>query len=493
MGLNTQGSHVSASRRPSSITYTEFNANWVHGLSPRGGALAVIQSATLQLGGNAFTGNHLVQFDTGAGATYSPDQWLPRGFQFFPFSIMSGGAIYVHSQSPIGYFSAGTRTALTVDSCTFELNSAWDGGAIMLVGLVDLLTERSVFQNNSALEKGALPFSSRTRLPTVSEVASSETHAAAHTGGAIFVNGAASLVDLGCIFRGNTASMAGALYQLGPVSLSNTWLVGNTAKHGGAMFLSNWTDATERCPAFCPLTLFRTDFEANVRAPGPGCPRTPFPASPLLLTCHHRCPLTDSSFSWERLTDASGATPGGYGVRRRVLRLGQRTTGAAQPAPACSRGSGSDGCSFIRNNGSSWGDLIATRPTRFNLSAPLTVYPGGEINVVMRMYDAYGQLVIDVLEEENFGEYYVDEAVPLSSYREGGVIPTGSYVSGSVNLSGNTFACIPGRQYKFIAGARERAREGGRKGPSLPSNASSSPCSYPFPQMCGLTGLCFHR
>lgn len=154
VGLNTQGSYISTARARSSIANTAFHRNWVNGLSPRGGALAMIQCATLQLTANTFTSNYLVQFETAADATFSTDKWLPRGFQYFPFSIMSGGAIYVHSQSPIGYFSAGTRTSVGVSSCTFAANAARDGGAIMLVGLVDLETDGSTFDSNAALEKG---------------------------------------------------------------------------------------------------------------------------------------------------------------------------------------------------------------------------------------------------------------------------------------------------------------------------------------------------
>lgn len=102
----------------------------------------------------------------------------------------------------------------------------------------------------------------------------------------------------------------------------------------------------------------------------------------------------------------------------------------------------------------SWGDLIATRPTYFNVTAPSTVYPGDDLAVVMRMFDAYDQNVMDA--SDGYGQFSVDPAgVPANSFRTGGVSAYGNYVSGNVNISGSTFAGIPGRQYRIIAGAHE--------------------------------------
>lgn len=90
VGLNTFGAYISTTREPSTIAQTNFSSNRVIGLSPRGGALAVIQSATLTLNGNRFIGNSVQLYQTSADSTFSTDKWLPRGFQYFPFSIMSG-------------------------------------------------------------------------------------------------------------------------------------------------------------------------------------------------------------------------------------------------------------------------------------------------------------------------------------------------------------------------------------------------------------------
>lgn len=63
-------------------------------------------------------------------------------------------------------------------------------------------------------------------------------------------------------------------------------------------------------------------------------------------------------------------------------------SGTTRPAPTCA------GCTITGNVGNSWGNLIASLPTYFAVTAPTTVYPGDTITVILRMYDAYDQNII---------------------------------------------------------------------------------------------------
>lgn len=138
----------------------------------------------------------------------------------------------------------------------------------MMVGLVDVTTQNCMLKNNTAAEKGT-----------------------------VYVSGPSSLSDVSSEFQGNNANIAGAVYQLGPAVFNFTAFNGNSAAFGAALFLSNWTDATNpsRCSPYCSVALNGVTFNNNVR--GAAAPRPSVPAAWGLGFTHAlECPcLPDTS------------------------------------------------------------------------------------------------------------------------------------------------------------------------------------------------------
>lgn len=200
-------------------------------------------SAAFQSSLNAFplvTGRKLVIFGNSATIVRSPSA---SNFRFFEVqnaqltlnnltlrngnivtssSDVNGGAVRVSQTTP-----SGIETLLTVQDCTFDANSVTStgagvafGGAIGIIGFITsggnrgkLVVRDSTFIGNHAYTGGALQILNVTAGFSNTTF---EENSADSTGGAIQATGGASRLTISeCIFRKNTATSAGAIFNQG--------------------------------------------------------------------------------------------------------------------------------------------------------------------------------------------------------------------------------------------------------------------------------------
>ncbi len=146
-----------------------------------------------------------------------------------------GGGIYISAASP------------TIRNCTFEDCSADDGGALYATGSASPTITDCTFTANTAGDGGALKILSYEGSIT----GCTFEDCVASNGGALCLDFPAELpLVLGCLFRGNTADIGGAVYYRNTeTSIDDCTFFGNTATLGGGIYLasnSNYPEIT-RC------------------------------------------------------------------------------------------------------------------------------------------------------------------------------------------------------------------------------------------------------
>ena len=143
---------------------------------------------------------------------------------------VGGGAIYAN----------GTGNTVSVANSTFSGNSGYDGGAIDDNGTGSTVSvTNSTFSSNSSAHFGGAIYAAGTGTVTSSTFSGNT----ASIGGAIFANGAVSITN-GTLFSGNSATVyGGAIYVAGTISVLDSTFSSNSVNstvgtwgNGGAIY-----------------------------------------------------------------------------------------------------------------------------------------------------------------------------------------------------------------------------------------------------------------
>ncbi len=149
------------------------------------------------------------------------------------------------------HFNAPVRD-ITISGITFQNGSAFLGGAIYVDGAASITVTDNIFSGNSATEYGGAIVARNVDPLTVTN--STFRGNTAPAGGAIFVDGG-SLIVTSSTFTGNNASGGGAIWarNVDPLIVTSSTFTGNNASSGGAILVvadpltatsSTFTDST---------------------------------------------------------------------------------------------------------------------------------------------------------------------------------------------------------------------------------------------------------
>jgi len=229
------GAQPSGALNHSIVPLTIVNCEFVRNLAGRGGGISSRSGAVLNVRNTLFSGN-LATVEGGGGAISAIDSSITVESCTFTDNEAweAGGAILLSSSSDA-----------TITACDFVNNVTASGGALYIYSFDTTITACN-FVSNVAVDGGALYISS----PDVEVVACSFQSNTADEGGAIFSSIWTDSTVSDTVFRDNAALRGGCLYNASnaSVTLTNCSLDSNWADETGGGIYSDWaTWRVERC------------------------------------------------------------------------------------------------------------------------------------------------------------------------------------------------------------------------------------------------------
>ena len=208
------------------VSGCKFNDN----TAGKAGAGAVNNSGTATLSGCTFTGN----FAGNAGAVYNKGKLTLKNCTFTGNTAINyGGAIY----------NEGT---MTVSGCTFTGNNATQSGlagAIYNVGTMNVSS--CTFVGNKAMTAGGAIVNDEGGNTTLKDCTfTNNTEIGAEGFGAGAVANIGTMTLSGCTFTGNSANQGGAILNGGPLTVNGCTFIGNTANYYGGAITNSDGDIT---------------------------------------------------------------------------------------------------------------------------------------------------------------------------------------------------------------------------------------------------------
>ncbi len=205
------------------VSGCKFNDN----TAGKGGAGAVNNSGTATLSGCTFTGD----FAGNAGAVYNKGKLTLKNCTFTNNTANdNGGAI-------------GNAGTMDVNGCTFAGNTAGSAGAIYNSGIATLTG--CTFVGNNAMTAGGAIVSDEGSTMTLKDCNfTNNTVIGAEGFGAGAVANVGNMTLIGCTFTGNSANQGGAILNGGPLTVNGCTFIGNTANYYGGAIANSDGDIT---------------------------------------------------------------------------------------------------------------------------------------------------------------------------------------------------------------------------------------------------------
>eukprot|EP00026_Physarum_polycephalum_P000928 Phypoly_transcript_00929.p1 GENE.Phypoly_transcript_00929~~Phypoly_transcript_00929.p1 ORF type:complete len:1270 (+),score=119.92 Phypoly_transcript_00929:471-3812(+) len=161
-------------------------------------------------------------------------------YQTIPGSLVTITNSYFSNNTALNTVSNGVITVdtganLTMNNCTFEANSAYNGGALAAYG--PLSCSNCHFTQNSATNRGGAVYSNASMVFSNSSFSTNN----ANQGGALYIYQSDSLTIDSCNLTNNNATNGGAAYVISATyfKMTDVNIENNTAYQGGGLYATN--------------------------------------------------------------------------------------------------------------------------------------------------------------------------------------------------------------------------------------------------------------
>ena len=249
------GGAVYAMRSTVTVENTTFTSN-----SADGGAAVSADSSTVTVEYTTFTSNSAVD----GGAVYADSSTVAVDNTTFTSNsaVLGGGAV-----------CAGYGSTVTVEYTTFTSNSAWNGGAVHAEHSSTVTVEYTSFTSNSAWNGGAVSAEddNTVAIVTIENTTFADNTASNDAGGAIQVIGCLNItMDMVTFKHNNAKDKGGALFAQNNklIIMIDTSFSINSGLAGGAIYAEDISDMTVMDSEFINNTVDTGEHKVDLRNGG---------------------------------------------------------------------------------------------------------------------------------------------------------------------------------------------------------------------------------